>query len=67
MGNMCTCGNYLVEKSGAKMLSLATKMCGLRCSGNEGQVCGGDGFLSVYWASGMEPDVNFRRTVMAMV
>lgn len=38
-----------------------TEMCSLPCAGNAGQACGGNGFLSVYWSAGAEPDVNFRR------
>lgn len=59
-GNQCSCGNYLSPDSGSQMLA-SDAPCNIACAGNAGEFCGGAGFLSLYWATGLEPEVNFRK------
>lgn len=59
-GSTCSCGNFLTPESGSQMLA-SDAPCNVTCAGNVGEICGGMGFLSLYWATGMEPEVNFRK------
>ena len=43
-GQVCTCGAQLLN--GARLVD--DKQCGIPCDGDESQVCGGEGRLTVY-------------------